>query len=128
MARNFRLAGTVDSSDISRPKTVPRRLLAGLVVGAAVVGLSTVAPSNAYAAVDTWTAKASMPTGRHYLAAATGLGGRVYAIGGATGGASLTTVEAYDSATGTWAARASMPTARYRLGAATGTDGKVYAI
>ncbi|PYJ61740.1 MAG: hypothetical protein DME24_05770, partial [Verrucomicrobia bacterium] len=46
-------------------------------------------------ASNTWTTKAPMLTARYYLAAAE-VGGKIYAIGGASSsGASLNVVEAY---------------------------------
>ncbi len=57
---------------------------------------------------NTWSSRASDPTPRHGLTAAT-LGGKVYAIdglSGASGGTRLSTNNAYDPATNTWSARA----------------------
>jgi hypothetical protein len=66
---------------------------------------------------DTWATKASMPTARSALAAAS-INGIVYAVGG--GGVTdcsdiRSTVEAYDPATDTWTTKAPMPTPRYTL-------------
>jgi N-acetylneuraminic acid mutarotase len=81
---------------------------------------------------NTWSTVAPMPTSRCRLAVVTGPDGRIYAIGGITGGnyatGILNTVEAYDSTTNTWSTLAPMPTAREGLAAATGPDGRIYAI
>jgi N-acetylneuraminic acid mutarotase len=72
-----------------------------------------------------------MPTGREFVAAATGPDGRIYAIGGALGGPGVgdtNSVEAYTPGTNSWATVASMPTARAGFAAATGPDGRIYAI
>jgi N-acetylneuraminic acid mutarotase len=55
--------------------------------------------------------------------------GKLYAIGGSTGGANaVATVEEYDPATNTWTAKRPMPTARYGLGLAAAPNGKLYAV
>ncbi len=77
---------------------------------------------------DTWTRKASMPTGRADLSTPV-VDGKIYAIGGTTtiGGAGFPTVEVYDPSTDTWEKKANMPTGRHGL--STGVvDGKIYAI
>jgi N-acetylneuraminic acid mutarotase len=79
-------------------------------------------------ATDTWTTGASMPTPRMGLVAAT-VGGKLYAIGGATDGFqspnATGTVEVYDPATNTWAAGVPMPTARAYAGGAAVEGGRV---
>ena len=76
---------------------------------------------------DTWTTKASMPTGRWGLGVAT-INGILYAVGGRdAGGVPLATVEAYDPATDSWTTKASLPTLRSELGVAT-IDGILYAV
>ena len=76
---------------------------------------------------DTWRARANMPTGRRYLAAAA-VDGVVYAIGGESFGTSYETANvAYDPVTNSWTARTDMPTGRRHLAAAA-VDGVVYAI
>jgi len=53
-------------------------------------------------ATNTWTTRASMPTGRVGLGAASA-GGLIYAIGGdSSTGTQLTTVEAYSAASNLW--------------------------
>jgi hypothetical protein len=85
----------------------------------------------------TWAAAPDLPTARRNLAAATGLDGRIYALGGdvdstsSNGKAFLTavsTVEAFDPVSNTWAAVASLPAARSALAAATVPGGHIYAI
>jgi len=83
--------------------------------------------ANSPQAQDTWATRASMPTARFGLGAATANNGKLYAIGGYNGGW-LTTNEEYDPATDTWATRASMPTPRESLGVAAASNGKLYAI
>jgi N-acetylneuraminic acid mutarotase len=82
-----------------------------------------------------WATVASMPTVRDYLAAATGLDGRIYAIGGDTGTDVVSgdpivvnTVGAYTPEANSWATVAPMPTGRHEIAAATGPDGRIYAI
>ncbi len=85
---------------------------------------------------DTWTFVADIPhvgVGRYLLAAATGLDGRIYGVGGAVRDAVGTEliynfVSTYDSSLDTWSSVAALPTPRFDLAAATGPDGKVYAI
>ncbi len=74
---------------------------------------------------DLWTARGYRRERRRGLAAVAASNGKVYAIGGATGGP---TVEEYDPAKGTWRIRANMPTAQSWLGAAAASNGKIYAI
>jgi N-acetylneuraminic acid mutarotase len=93
--------------------------------------LSTRSSATSTATALGWTTVASMPTGRGFVAAATGPDGRIYAMGGALGGSgagNVNTVEAYTSGTNSWATIASMPRARFGLAAATGPDGRIYAI
>ncbi len=77
-------------------------------------------------AANAWTAKASMPTSRYHLGMAA-LDGKLYAVGGTSGGYRLATVEQYDPASNTWTAKAPMPTARLGLAVAA-LDGKLYAV
>jgi hypothetical protein len=78
-------------------------------------------------AADTWTTKALMPTGRHWLSTSV-VNGKIYAIGGSryeyTG---ISIVEEYDPATDNWTQKADMPTPRN--GHVTSVvDGIIYAI
>jgi hypothetical protein len=62
-------------------------------------------------------------------AAATGLDGRIYAIGGSDPAQGVTgSVEAYNPKTGAWTTLAELPTQRQELAAATGLDGRIYAL
>ncbi len=98
---------------------------AGVVNGVLyVVGGSTVfACSGGYVgtnraydpSTDTWTTRTPMPTPRCGAAAAA-LGGLLYVVGGAVGGAA--TLEAYDPASDTWTTKAPIPTPRELLAAA----------
>ncbi|MBI4346101.1 MAG: fibronectin type III domain-containing protein, partial [Elusimicrobia bacterium] len=90
------------------------------------LGLSgaNVALGGAYAgwrAAGTWATRASMPTGRGALGAAT-LGGRIYAVGG---GAPTAANEEYDPVANVWTTRAPMPTARTSV-AAVALGGRLY--
>jgi N-acetylneuraminic acid mutarotase len=70
-----------------------------------------------------------MPSGRAFLAGATGSDGRIYAIGGFDeSGQIVGSVRAYDPADNTWAEVAPMPTPRMGLAAAVGANGTIYAI
>lgn len=128
------LLGTVEAYDpltntwttkASMP-TARRGLAVGVVNGIiyAVGGLvftgSQVVYSNAVQAYDpvtnTWTTKASMPTGRNDAAIGV-VNGIMYVVGGYnTAGGDQRTVEAYDPTTNSWTTKASMPTARYGPG------------
>jgi N-acetylneuraminic acid mutarotase len=82
-------------------------------------------------ATNTWAPRASMPTPRAFMAAATAPDGQIYVVGGFSGSlqsadVSLATLEAYNPATNSWTTRASMPTARDSLAAAFGADGNLY--
>jgi N-acetylneuraminic acid mutarotase len=66
-------------------------------------------------ATNTWSTVPDLPVGREALGAAEGTDGRVYAIGGASGGVATADVEAYAPATGTWSQVAPLPTPRYAL-------------
>src|SRR5438876_7424957 len=73
--------------------------------------------------------KNPMPTPRVNLAAATGLDGTIYVLGGSgDDGVPLTTVEAYSPSTNTWRPVAPMSTPRTNLAAVTGLDGTIYAL
>ena len=73
-----------------------------------------------------WSAKASVPTARLFLAGAT-VNNVIYAIGGNDNTNNLVTNEAYDPSTNTWTTKAAMPTARGGLAAAT-VGNVIYAI
>ncbi len=90
--------------------------------------VSSVQTSFAATSGVSWATRASMPTARYDLGVAAANNGRIYAIGGHTGGSPVAMVEEYDPATNTWVARASMPTARTQLGVAVANNGKIYAI
>jgi len=76
-----------------------------------------------------WAYVASMPAKRRFLAAATGLDGTIYAIGGMYGSdVNHADVYAYDPVADSWTSVAPMNYARNSLAAATGQDGKIYAI
>jgi len=93
----------------------------------ALVGLLALA-STSYAAEDTWTRKADMPTAR--WGPSTGVvDGKIYAIGGGQNpyGTYLSTVELYDPETDTWTRKADMPTGRTFAGASV-VKGKIYVI
>ncbi|GAB4352742.1 MAG: kelch repeat-containing protein [Methylohalobius crimeensis] len=73
-----------------------------------------------------WVRRRSMPTARGALAVAL-LDGKIFAIGGYDGHASLPVVEIYDPAADIWQSAPSLPTPRDHLAAAA-VDGRVYAI
>ncbi len=84
-----------------------------------------VVPELSFVSPMIWMPRAPMPTGRFNLTAATAPSGKIYAIGG-NGGAA--TVEEYDPATDTWTTCAPIPTARLGLAAVTASNGKIYTI
>lgn len=76
-----------------------------------------------------WAYVAPLPARRAFLAAATGLDGTIYAIGGMyPGDNNHADVYAYDPVANSWTSVASMNYARNSLAAVTGQDGKIYAI
>jgi len=75
---------------------------------------------------DSWKTMAEMPTARSGLGVVT-VNGKIYAIGGENGDATLRTNEEYDPATNTWNTKASMPTARSRFAIAV-YQNKIYVI
>ena len=82
---------------------------------------------------SSWRAVAPLPLGsgdgRAYAAAATGLDGTIYLIGGLDGSRSPQSgVFAYTPATNSWRSVAALPGARVDLAAATDADGTIYAI
>ncbi len=82
---------------------------------------------------SSWRAVAPLPLGfgdgRAYAAAATGLDGTIYLIGGVDHFLSAqSSVYAYTPATNSWSQMASLPGARAELAATTGADGTIYAL
>jgi N-acetylneuraminic acid mutarotase len=53
--------------------------------------------------------------------------GKIYVVGGATGGVQISDIDEYDPQTGEWTSVAQMPTARERLAVAV-INGRLYAI
>jgi N-acetylneuraminic acid mutarotase len=93
-----------------------------------VAGLLALA-STSYAAEDTWTRKADMPTARWGLSTAV-VDGKIYSIGGGQSpyGTYMSTVEVYDPETDTWTTgKADMPTGRAFAGASV-VNGKIYVV
>jgi len=76
--------------------------------------------------MDTWTTRASIPTGRDGLTAAA-VGGTLYAIGGQNQFGYLATVEAYDPVADSWSTEPPMPTARNAL-ASGALEDTIYAV
>ena len=81
-----------------------------------------------------WSAAAPIPTARSLPGAALAANGRIYVVGGHTGGGSgySGVTEAFDTATGTWTSGlATMPTGRYEVAAVaagTGAQERIYAL
>lgn len=75
---------------------------------------------------NSWTSRANMPTGRHGMAAATGINGKIYVFGGHNGNQALNKVEVYDPINNTWASLPNMLNVRYLLAAASHSNGKIY--
>lgn len=80
-------------------------------------------------ATDTWSTAAALRTPREHLGGA-GFNGRVYAVGGRTGGLSgnLTAFEVFDPGTGEWTSLPDLPTRRGGLAAAATCNGRVVAV
>lgn len=66
-------------------------------------------------ATNTWTQKASMPTGRSQLIAIA-LNNKIYAVGGYNASGYLAVNEEYDPVANSWVSKASMPTPRSYAG------------
>jgi N-acetylneuraminic acid mutarotase len=92
------------------------RILAILVLA---LGLAC----GSYAAYDTWTTKANMPTAR-YVVSSSVVDGKIYAIGG-DAGSRASVVEAYDPLTDTWTRKANMPMRRGG-GTTSVVNGRIY--
>lgn len=82
------------------------------------------------AASGSWTTLAPMNMARDWLAATTGLDGKVYAIGGFSPdcGCVTRTVEVYSPASDSWRFIAPLPVPRLMAAATTGADGRVYLV
>ena len=77
---------------------------------------------------NTWQSLASMPTPRISFAAAVGIDGRIYAIGGTGPSGPVATVEAYSPATNTWATVTSLPGVLINFAAALGPSRQLLAV
>jgi N-acetylneuraminic acid mutarotase len=99
--------------------------IGGYNFGGPPFGLSRVERYDPQA--DAWTQLPDMPTARQGAAAATGLDGRIYVMGGTDTSFQTTAVtEIYDPVTGTWRTASPMMTPRTGFGAAAGGDGLIY--
>jgi len=78
------------------------------------------------AQVGVWARKADMPGGSRDGQSNSVVDGKIYAIGGLSGGP-LSIVEEYDPLTDTWTRKADMPTPRYQV-QTEAVNGKIYAI
>jgi len=77
--------------------------------------------------LDRWTQLSPMPTRRQGPAAATGLDGRIYVMGGTnTSYQTIAVTEVFDPATSTWTTVSPMNTPRTGFAAAAGPDGLIY--
>jgi len=92
-------------------------------------GSSAAAAPDERATNPAWKKLPSMAIPAVFAAAAAGVDGRIYVLGGQTNydsSTSLTTTRIFDPKKGAWTEGASMPTARSCPGAATGPDGRIY--
>jgi N-acetylneuraminic acid mutarotase len=115
---------------------VPRQEIGVTAIGRTLYALGGFDAAGAARAVvegydtvaDQWTTLAPLPAPVHHPMAAA-VDGRVYSIGGLTGGsfAAVTAVHAYDPATNAWTPRAPLPAARGAGGVAV-IDGRVYVV
>jgi hypothetical protein len=116
--------------------TVPNRPNAfGAATAAGVIhifgGSNVSTDAYAYSSTNnTWVQTPAVPEGRSYPAAATGLDGLIYLIGGYDGTNPVNTAQVFNPTTGAWAASktSAMSTGRMALSAAGGGDGRIYAI
>jgi len=92
--------------------TASRRTVRVAGVALCVAGLF-LADDAALGEDGSWATRASMSTPR-FAPGATTYDGKIYVVGGATGGngSELSSLEVYDPATNSWTPKASMPTAR----------------
>ncbi|MGH2425127.1 MAG: Kelch repeat-containing protein, partial [bacterium] len=108
--------------------------MAAALVGTKIFVVGGIEPGGVSAAVEeydvsanTWRRVAPLPAALHHTTASS-LGGKLYVVGGFTGGwEGVNSVYEYDPAGNAWRTRASMPTARGALAVAV-LDGKIYAI
>jgi N-acetylneuraminic acid mutarotase len=127
---------------MSRRRVICNAIAVVIALGSSV-GLTR--PDSARAATQdisatpppTWSTTTPTHTKRGFLAATTGLDGRIYAIGGYACGPNndcsqtvvfLNSMEIYNPTTKVWSRGAPMHVARACLAAVTGSDGRIYAI
>ncbi len=104
----------------------PTPAFANLNVGLSSVNVAIGGVYAGWRSGNSWTTRAAMSTGRYYTGAGA-VGGKLYVVGGNTGGGNQTVNEEYDPATNAWTTKAAMPTARNGLAAAV-VAGRLYAI
>lgn len=108
-----------------------RKSIAFFVTRSAVLFVASASMASiSFAQGGSWTTKASMPTGRFWLASSV-VDEKIYAIGGAGEDprdlTAFAATEEYNPMTNTWTQKANMPTPRYIL-CACAVNGKIYAI
>jgi len=121
--------------------TLPIRLATAAVIGVLVVGgvlllfrtvpgnIGVPAPSPSPSTVaPSWTAAASLGTGRVDFAATTLADGRILLAGGSNAAGGLASAEIYDPAAGTWTATGPMGQARALHSLTRLSDGKVLVV
>lgn len=92
------------------------------LIGILALGMASIARADEGA----WRGRANMPT-RRYVLQTSVVDGKVYAIGGDTGGGKPDVVEEYDPTTDQWTKKTSMPIP-VGAGSSGTVDGKVYII
>ncbi|MBI5244562.1 MAG: VCBS repeat-containing protein [Elusimicrobia bacterium] len=116
----------ISAASITASAYAPTPGFMNLDKGQSGVNVALGAAYAGYRNGNAWASRAAMTTARYGLASAAA-GGRIYALGGWTGGAPLSANEEYDPVGNAWTTKQAMPTARYALAAAA-VGGKVYAL
>jgi len=119
-------AGRVTSDGVSSEPYYSVDLSSAPISATMGVPITLTVSYSSTIANSTWTARAPMPTPRDD-AAAVGLGGKVYVVGGRDSSGALASVLAYAPAFDTWSSKADMPGAKSAPGA-TVVNGHIYVI
>ncbi|CAM3450976.1 MULTISPECIES: Kelch repeat-containing protein [Saccharibacillus] len=95
------------------------------MVLAVLMILFVVLPGNVHAAEEGWVAKANLLKVKDRMSLV-GINGKIYAIGGMSGGALLNTIDEYDVKTDTWIAKTTFPEFAKANSSSVVVDGKIY--
>ena len=116
-----------DISSTSLTASAYLAAMPGLSAGLSGVNIAKDGAYSSWRNGNLWAAKAAMPTTRDSFEIAA-VGGKLYAIGGETGGATFFSAnEEYDPAINAWTTKAAMPTARFDIGIGA-INGRIYVV